>query len=64
MTGCVATAMAMILKYHEYPVKGKGTHSYTASNGIKCSFDYGNATFDWDNILEIVLPNRLTLLPN
>lgn len=51
VTGCVATAMAMILKYHEYPVKGKGTHSYTASNGIKCSFDYGNATFDWDNML-------------
>ena len=51
MTGCVATAMAMILKYHEYPVKGKGTHSYAASNGIKCSFDYGNATFDWDNML-------------
>ena len=23
VTGCVATAMAMILKYHEYPVKGK-----------------------------------------
>ena len=51
MTGCVATAMAMILKYHEYPVKGKGTHSYRAPNGIECSFDYGNTTFDWNNML-------------
>lgn len=51
VTGCVATAMAMILKYHEYPVKGKGTHSYTTSSGIECSFDYGNTTFDWDNML-------------
>lgn len=40
VTGCVATAMAMILKYHEYPVKGKGTHSYKTSSGIECSFDY------------------------
>lgn len=51
VTGCVATAMAMILKYHEYPVKGKGTHSYKTPNGIECSFDYGNTTFDWDNML-------------
>lgn len=51
VTGCVATAMAMILKYHEYPVKGKGTHSYKTSSGIECSFDYGNTTFDWDNML-------------
>ena len=51
VTGCVATAMAMILKYHEYPVKGKGTHSYRAPNGIECSFDYGNTTFDWNNML-------------
>lgn len=51
VTGCVATAMAMILKYHEYPVKGKGTHSYKAPNGIECSFDYGNTTFDWNNML-------------
>ena len=51
VTGCVATAMAMILKYYEYPVKGKGTHSYKTPNGIECSFDYGNTTFDWNNML-------------
>lgn len=51
VTGCVATAMSMILKYYEYPVKGKGTHSYKTPNGIECSFDYGNTTFDWNNML-------------
>ena len=40
VTGCVATAMAMILKYHNYPVKGKGTYSYKTSSGLECSFDY------------------------
>lgn len=51
VTGCVATAMAMILKYHNYPVKGKGTYSYKTSSGLECSFDYGNTTFGWDKML-------------
>lgn len=51
VTGCVATAMAMILKYHNFPVKGKGTYSYKTSLGIECSFDYGNTTFSWDKML-------------
>ena len=50
VTGCVATAMAMILKYYEYPAKGTGHYSYT-SNGVQYSFDYGNTTFDWNNML-------------
>lgn len=50
MTGCVATAMAMILKYHNFPVKGKGTHSYKTSSGLECSFDYGSTTFSWNEM--------------
>ena len=50
MTGCVATAMAMILKYHNFPVKGKGSHSYKTSSGLECSFDYGSTTFSWDKM--------------
>lgn len=51
VTGCVATAMAMILKYYEYPVRGTGSHSYTTRSGIQCSFNYGNTTFRWDDML-------------
>ena len=29
MTGCVATAMARVMKYHNYPLSGKGSYSYT-----------------------------------
>ena len=51
VTGCVATAMAQVLKYHNYPEKGKGTHSYNWTTGNKTlSFDYGNTTFDWANM--------------
>ena len=29
VTGCVATAGAIVMKYHGYPAKGTGSHSYT-----------------------------------
>ena len=47
VTGCVATAMAQVLKYHSYPEEGTGVVSYTL-NGQNLSFDYGNTTFEWD----------------
>ena len=54
VTGCVATAMAQVMKYHNYPTKGKGTHSYDwESGGEKLSFNYGETTFDWANMPNI-----------
>ena len=29
--GCVATAMGMVMKHHDYPEQGTGSHSYNAS---------------------------------
>lgn len=51
VTGCVATAMAMVLKYHGYPAKGTGEHSYKTQSGNQYSFNYGNTTFQWDKML-------------
>ena len=51
ITGCVATAMAQIIKYHGYPTQGKGKHSYDW-NGTTLSFDYGATTFDYANMLD------------
>lgn len=51
VTGCVATAMAQVIKYHGYPDKGTGTHSYSW-NGTTLSYDYGAATFDYANMLD------------
>lgn len=49
VTGCVATAMAQVLKYHSYPAKGRGEHSYHWAPGNETlSFDYGATTFEWD----------------
>lgn len=51
-TGCVATAVAQVMKTYEYPQTGVGTHSYTW-NGQTLSFDYAATTFDWDNMTDI-----------
>src|SRR5205085_2151074 len=32
VTGCVATAMAQVMKFWNYPAQGKGSHTYTAGN--------------------------------
>lgn len=49
VTGCVATAMAQVMKYHNYPEHGKGTHSYYWRPGEeKLTFDYDSTPFRWD----------------
>ena len=49
-TGCVATAMAQVMKYHSYPDKGKGSNSYTW-NGQTLSMNFAGTSFDWSNML-------------
>ncbi len=54
VTGCVATAMAMILKYHNYPEVGKGSKTYiTEKLNVSLSYNFSEVTFDWDNMLPI-----------
>ncbi len=48
-TGCVATAMAQVMKYHNYPEKGTGTVS-TTYNGSTLSLNLDNTTFEWDKM--------------
>lgn len=49
VTGCVATAMAQVLKYYEYPLKGTGEINYvteTSQLPINCNLD--DIDFQWD----------------
>lgn len=51
--GCVATAMAQIMRYHRWPEKGTGTTpTYTTtSNKLKVSsVNLANTTYDWANM--------------
>lgn len=49
-TGCVATAMAQIMKYWNYPTKGKGSNSYTNAKYGIISADFGSTTYQWDQM--------------
>ncbi|MBR3493454.1 MAG: C10 family peptidase [Bacteroidales bacterium] len=58
VTGCVATAMAQIMKYWSYPAQGIGSHSYTPSTrpdlGVQ-SANFGSTNYSWSN-----MPNSLS----
>lgn len=48
VTGCVATAGAIVMKHHGYPAKGTGSHSYTL-NGKTLSANFEH-DYDWANM--------------
>lgn len=53
VTGCVATAMAMVMKSFEYPKRGTGSISFNSNQYIgNLSMDFSEQDFDWDNMLD------------
>lgn len=51
MTGCVATAMAQIMKFWNYPITGVGSHSYEEPTYGTLTANFGATTYDWTNML-------------
>ena len=51
-TGCVATAMAQVMKYWEWPTTGTGSHSYTTeTRNLSVSANFSSTTYQWSNML-------------
>ena len=51
-TGCVATAMATLMKYWEWPIHGTGEVSYTTRTyEIDLSADFSQSTYEWKSML-------------
>ena len=50
VTGCVATAMAQVMKKWNYPTTGIGSHSYT-HNSVTHTANFGATTYDWENMI-------------
>ncbi len=52
-TGCVATAMAQVMYYHQWPKKGTGSHTYSPAilYGNTLTADFGNTEYQWDAML-------------
>lgn len=55
VTGCVATAMAMVMKYHNWPAQGTGFHSYNSPTYGTLSANFGATTYNW-----AAMPNNVT----
>jgi len=54
-TGCVATAAAQVMKYHEYPAKGTGTFKYTSNvDGVsqELKLELDKVPLEWDKMLD------------
>jgi hypothetical protein len=51
VTGCVATAMAQVMKYWNYPEQGQGSH--TNENNSAQTINFGETTYDWANMTNI-----------
>lgn len=49
-TGCVATSMAQVMKYWNYPETGTISHSYVHDEYGLQSADFSATTYDWDNM--------------
>ena len=79
-TGCVATAMAQVMKYWEWPKKGTGSHTYQPvmdifdndGNYLRTDTIYpgfltvkfGETTYDWDNMLNKYTSSATTAQEN
>lgn len=50
VTGCVATAMGILMKYHEWPERGKGKVAYTSNDKHLISETF-STTYNWSNML-------------
>lgn len=50
-TGCVATAIAQIMKYYNYPTHGTGSH--TSDGSPRYTVNFADATYQWNNMLDI-----------
>ncbi|MCA0428179.1 MAG: C10 family peptidase [Bacteroidetes bacterium] len=55
VTGCVATAMAMVLKYWNSPAQGTGFHSYNHPKYGTLSANFANTTYNWS-----AMPNTVS----
>ncbi|MBL7965696.1 MAG: leucine-rich repeat protein, partial [Prolixibacteraceae bacterium] len=54
LTGCVATSMAQIMKYWNYPTRGVGSHSYLCAGYGLLSADFGATTYHWKEMPDVV----------
>ena len=56
--GCVATAMGQVMKYHNHPEQGTGSHSYYCSPYGTQTANFGATTYNWSSMPNSVYYNN------
>ena len=54
VTGCPATAMAIIMKYHNHPSQGTGSSSYNHPKYGTLSVNYGNESYNFAEMTDTI----------
>ena len=62
-TGCVATAMGMVMKYWNHPQTGVGNESYYCPGYGYQSANFGNTTYLWDQMNDTAGATEAEYLP-
>lgn len=54
VTGCVATAMAQVMYYHKWPIRGKGSNTYPTElwSVRQLSEDFSQSVYEWDEMID------------
>ena len=54
IVGCLATAMSQLMRFWAYPAQGIGDHCYVHEDYGQICADFGNTTYDWDNMPNVL----------
>lgn len=58
VTGCVATAMAQVMKYWNWPTVGTGQHTYTPPAYSALTANFGNTAYNWAGMPNSISSNN------
>jgi len=61
VTGCVATAMAQIMKYWNYPAVGSGFYSYNHPTYGTLSANFGSTSYQWSSMPNMVTSSNIAV---
>ena len=59
--GCVAIAMAQIMYYHKWPLRGEGNFSYSCNPYGTLSADFGQASYQWAAMVDHLNGNNTAI---
>ncbi len=64
VAGCTATATAQIMKYWNHPTTGHGSHTYKPDDCAQQSANFGNTTYAWSSMPDILTSSSTTTQVN